>query len=711
MAISLIVPFHEGISYLEDCLASIRAQSLPDIETLLIADHTTEDLSALLEQYASTMIIKLYVPEEDRTGVAAARNLGIEYATGEYVYFLDSDDYLLENALSLLLTQMESGEYDVVNGVRDTTWHKRAGYLCEKQETGETLNLEPEKMEAILQSVSGRLFRRSFLEEHQIRFDESLTYYSDIPFMSMVMAHTRHVGLVRDSVYVKRFHNDPIHQPALDQRKDENRFMQYCEAYHKGLQVLTNKNVWVTALQHAFGAYLLQLYTKKFSMALAQSNSDFILASDVLRSFTSETWHTFSWEERRILKAIEDAKEKLTIRRSACYIVHHKFHVIAANQRQWYRILQKFCFQKMPMKENWIVFESFLGKNYSDSCKYIYQYLLEHEKDRYRYIWIINDKHTPIPGNPTKVKHNSLRYFYYLGRAKYWVNNMRQPVWMEKRPGNIMLQTWHGTPLKKLVFDMEDVHSALPTYKMDFYQQSRKWDYLISDNPFSTRVFQSAFLMDRDKIVECGYPRNDLLHAPDKEEKARGIRKRLGIPEEKKTILYAPTWRDDEYYAPGQYKFVLPLDLQRMREQLGSEYVILLRTHYFIADAIDTSHVSDFAINVSHYDDITELYLISDICITDYSSVFFDYANLRRPILFYTYDLEKYRDVLRGFYIDMERDVPGPLLFTQEEVTEAILNIDEVEEQYREQYDAFYDTYCSLDDGYAAKRIVEKVFH
>jgi len=132
--------------------------------------------------------------------------------------------------------------------------------------------------------------------------------------------------------------------------------------------------------------------------------------------------------------------------------------------------------------------------------------------------------------------------------------------------------------------------------------------------------------------------------------------------------------------------------------------------HYFIANNIDITGLEHFAYNLSHYDDIAELYLISDLLITDYSSVFFDYANLQRPILFYTYDLEKYRDTLRGFYIDMEKDVPGPLLKTTEEIVECIKNIDQVKEAYKEKYDRFVETFCAWDNGTASEQIVKHVF-
>jgi CDP-glycerol glycerophosphotransferase len=211
-------------------------------------------------------------------------------------------------------------------------------------------------------------------------------------------------------------------------------------------------------------------------------------------------------------------------------------------------------------------------------------------------------------------------------------------------------------------------------------------------------------------MLETGYPRNDIMHWDNKDEIAKEIREKLGIPKNKKTVLYAPTWRDDEYYTKGQYKFTLKLDLKLMKEQLGNDYVILLRTHYFIADSIDVTGLEDFAYNLSKYDDISELYLISDYLITDYSSVFFDYANLKRPMLFYTYDLEKYRDVLRGFYIDIEEELPGPLLFTTEEIIDAIKNMDELTDKYKEKYDLFYDKFCAWEDGQASDKVAKAVF-
>lgn len=111
----------------------------------------------------------------------------------------------------------------------------------------------------------------------------------------------------------------------------------------------------------------------------------------------------------------------------------------------------------------------------------------------------------------------------------------------------------------------------------------------------------------------------------------------------------------------------------------------------------------------SKYNDINDLYIASDMLITDYSSVFFDYANLRRPILFYTYDFEKYKNELRGFYINMEEDLPGPILYTTDEVIKSIKNIENVSKEFNGKYERFYDEFCILDDGQATKKTVEAV--
>jgi CDP-glycerol glycerophosphotransferase len=387
-----------------------------------------------------------------------------------------------------------------------------------------------------------------------------------------------------------------------------------------------------------------------------------------------------------------------------------KFLGILTNSHTLPRYFYYNFFTKKPVLEDTVLFESFFGKSYSDSPKYIYEYLREHYPNKYRFVWSVDSKKVKVPYGAKRVRRYSIAYMYYLARAKYQVFNVRQPLGYRKNEDAVFLECWHGTPLKRLVFDQEEVCGADPRYKSRFHKDVVNWDYLISPNPFSTEKFQSAFRATKEQIVTCGYPRNDILYTRNTPEEIAKIKRKLGLPEDKKVILYAPTWRDDDYQDHGKYNFKLRLDLDEMRKRLSDEYVIVLRMHYYIASNMDISAYEGFAFDESSYNDITELYLISDLLITDYSSVFFDYGNLKRPVLFFTYDLEKYRDMLRGFYLDIEKDVPGPLLYTSDEVIDAIAQIDRISEQYKERYDTFYERFCSVDDGHASERICTLVF-
>ena len=415
----------------------------------------------------------------------------------------------------------------------------------------------------------------------------------------------------------------------------------------------------------------------------------------------------YSFLEKREIKALQNNDIKKLKR----YI---KFRI---NLKKTKRILRKRWrfktfiyfrhYNRKPINKKQFIFESFLGKFYSDSPKYIYEYLYENFSDEFDFVWVINDKSVKIPGNPKKVKRFSLEYYKELARSKYWVVNGRQASRLHKRDSQVIISTWHGTPIKKLGLDIGNVYTRDPNIKKSYIKVAKEWDYLISPNHYTTEILKSAFGYE-GKILETGYPRNDILYNAT-ESDVKKIKEDLNLPHDKKIILYAPTWRDDEYYDAAQMHFELKLNLEQMQKAVGDEYILLVRTHYFVSDRLDLGPYKGFAYDVSKYDDIAELYLISDMLITDYSSVFFDFANLKRPILYYTYDLDKYENVLRGFYIDIHSEVPGPLLKTTDEVIDSIKNIDSIKEEYQEKYDAFYERFCSIEDGNASKRIIDEI--
>ena len=247
------------------------------------------------------------------------------------------------------------------------------------------------------------------------------------------------------------------------------------------------------------------------------------------------------------------------------------------------------------------------------------------------------------------------------------------------------VQTWHGTLLKRIGFDVENPQFISGTkYNEHLARDVAKWDLAISPNPFSTPHMRRAFRYDGE-ILESGYPRNDVLCSGDAPALAAAVRARLGLPAGKKVIMYAPTWRDNQYYASGRYRFDFRLDLQDAYRRLGDDYVFLVRGHHQMADDVPDDIRPGFMLNVTAYPDISELFLVTDALITDYSSMMCDFAATGKPMVFYTYDLEDYRDNLRGFNLDFEAEVPGPLLATSAEVVAALGDLDAVAGEYRGQ--------------------------
>ena len=363
----------------------------------------------------------------------------------------------------------------------------------------------------------------------------------------------------------------------------------------------------------------------------------------------------------------------------------------------------------LPVDEKLILFESGVGKQYGDSPRYIYEELVRRGSS-YKKVWVYNGKMHVKDRNTIKIKRLSPQYYYYLARAGYWVNNQNFPSYLKKRKGTTYIQTWHGTPLKKMLFDIDKIMGRDEGYVQRVHQATRNWDYLLSPSPYATKAFRSAFRYEGE-VLEAGYPRNDLFFRDDAMEQAGMIKQRLGIPSEKKVILYAPTFRDSQSGQANRFSFRLEMDLEDMQRRLGDEYVLLLRMHVVVSEKLDIPvQCRGFAKDVSRFPDIQELFLISDILITDYSSVMFDFVHTSRPILFFTYDLEDYRDHMRGFYLDFEREAPGPFCRETEDLAEAIVRIDDIEEEYRDKYEAFKDRYCGKEDGMAAKRVVDRIF-
>ncbi|MBW8484626.1 bifunctional glycosyltransferase/CDP-glycerol:glycerophosphate glycerophosphotransferase [Actinomadura parmotrematis] len=362
------------------------------------------------------------------------------------------------------------------------------------------------------------------------------------------------------------------------------------------------------------------------------------------------------------------------------------------------------AFRRQPLRDL-AVFESFRGRQYSDSPRAIYEEMVRRRPDL-EYVWITLDGRYQAPEGARTVLQGSRAHFEALAQARYLVGNDPMPEWLDKRAGQFYLQTWHGTPLKRIGYDIERPQfKNAQDYLRRFSADVAQWDALVSPNPFSSPIMRRAFRFDGE-LLESGYPRNDLPVRGDA-ERASAVRKLLGVPEGKRVVLYAPTWRDDQARAGG-YSMDLRFDLDAARAALSDDHVLLVRGHFNLGGGV-TGADGRFVVDVSRYPDIAELYLVSDIMITDYSSVMFDFAVTGRPQLFFTYDLERYRDQLRGFYFDLEAESPGPLVATSDELIAAIRDVDDLTPGYADRYRAFQAKFCAWDDGNAAARAVDRI--
>lgn len=360
----------------------------------------------------------------------------------------------------------------------------------------------------------------------------------------------------------------------------------------------------------------------------------------------------------------------------------------------------KKMIKKLPVRPNWVLFESHMGKQYSDSPKYIYEEMLKMGK-KYKYIWSYeNPELIEMPGPAIKVKKHSLRHFYYMNRSKYWVDNQGIAHLVKKKKEQTYVQTWHGTPLKRMGYDQKTLPTDWELSRLRL--QTDSWDYFVSPNPYSTEIFRRAFRYGGE-ILETGYPRNDVLIQQPKDiaKKTRGF---FNISQERRVILFAPTFRD---WDPNSFQKTLA-DILALSKKLDENTVVLLRLHYLLSDRISRLGLPSNIINASSYQDIQELFLISDVLITDYSSVMFDYALLKRPIILYTYDLVEYV-TRRGTYFDLESRAPGPVCQTIDEV---IAYLDEPKRlrDYDKALENFALQFGSIEDGKAARKVIDEVF-
>lgn len=336
------------------------------------------------------------------------------------------------------------------------------------------------------------------------------------------------------------------------------------------------------------------------------------------------------------------------------------------------------------------------GFKYNDSPRAIYEKMLELGiANQYHIVWALHDPmQYDIPGNCQRIRMDTLTYFITALKAKYWIScvNIERGLHFKKK-NTVYLNTWHGASINlcgNAVSNRKDFHFEHIDYFCICSEFER--DYVIRD-----------FNIRSEAVLPCGYPRNDELYAATSETVAE-YRKMLGIPENKKVIVYAPTWRDSND-GGASYQLAPPIDWKKWQEKLGDKYVVLLRTHPYTTKLMNVVF-DDFVRDFTAYPNVNHMLIVADVLISDYSSISLDYSILGKPLICFGYDYEDYVKA-RGFYFDMEKVFPGGVVRDEDTVIERLMNMDY--EAASSETRKFRDGHMELG-GNATLTCINKVF-
>lgn len=360
------------------------------------------------------------------------------------------------------------------------------------------------------------------------------------------------------------------------------------------------------------------------------------------------------------------------------------------------RFIGMFC----PIKNKQIIFASYGGKKFDDSPKVIYNAIC---KDKYfenwELIWaFVNpDDFSLIRGK--KVKIDTLTFFIKLLSSKVWISNsgMDRNLGLCKKD-TISIETWHGTPIKKIGADQQEGNSVAVRWNYTAYPCIR-----CAQSQYDLEIFERVMNAKKEEFLLCDLPRNDIL-ANYNQKDIQSICKKLNIPKGKKVLLYMPTYREYLIDKNNACYIAPPITLSKWEEKLSDKYILLFRAHYEVTKIMDLTE-NEFVKDVSNYPDVNDLYLISDILISDYSSAFFDYSILGRPMLCFAYDLEEYSKK-RGLYLNLEKELPCSIDRTEEMLINKIISLNY--EKCCKKTKKFHEKYTS-HAGNATNTIIERL--
>ncbi|MBV1849493.1 bifunctional glycosyltransferase/CDP-glycerol:glycerophosphate glycerophosphotransferase [Catellatospora tritici] len=715
--ISIVVPIYNVQPYLRECLDSILNQTFRDIEVIAVDDRSPDGCGAIIDEYAARdfRVRPLHLPEN--VGLGGARNAGLAVATGEYVWFVDSDDSLTEGSLAAVAQRLAATDPDVliVDYARTYWWGAQKRNMLHEllsdpdQPDVFRIAQRPELLQ-LFPCAWNKVVRREFLIAAELPFPSG--WYEDLPFTYPLLAHAERVSVLpRVCVLYRQRRSGSILGTTSDRHFEV--FAQYDLVFERLARAADGARIRPWVLGHAMNHCLVVLGNPR--RLNPDSRSRFFQESVLLRKrhLTGDDYilpPDASPARHRLLalgswlgyRSMRHAHGRLDQTRRKLGGAKRKLGGQARGLRRKLQYAYYSLQRRRPIDQRLAVYSAYWGRGVRCNPAAIYERARELTPE-VRGVWIVKaDRVADVPPGVDYVVENSWRYFRVLARARWFINNVNFPDFVVKRKGSVHLQTHHGTALKSMGID--EMRYALTARKMNFgklLKRVDRWDYSLAANTYSTEVWGRVYPSNYQSL-EYGYPRNDILSTATAEDAAK-VRAELGIRPDQKVVLYAPTHRD---YAKG---FDLQLDPLALAKALGPDGVVLMRAHYFYDRDASSVAAHPQVRDVSDHPSIEQLYLATDVLITDYSSVMFDFGVLDRPIVIYAPDWDVYR-ATRGTYFDLATEGPGPFCRSQDDLV-WLFEHDQVRSPEAElARAAFRRRFCHLDDGRAAERVVRHLF-
>ena len=719
--ISVVLPVFKVQGYLSQCLDSLLDQTFRDIEVIAVDDASPDRSAEILACYAARDERLRVISLPENVGLGQARNAGLDAATGDYVWFVDSDDWLAPGSLGAVARRLGETDADVlVVGFDRVHWDGRvqAGSAVETLAGApRTFTLEGwPRIVKVLHVAWNKIVRRDLLTKLDFRFEPG--WYEDVSFTFPVLAaagristlprvcvryRQRRTGAITRTVDDRHFEIFKHWEHAFElvdeftDRAGELRPALFGRMIWHYLMVIRNPDRVRPAARKAFFARMHEHYLRYVPAGGYPEPKGGQRVRHRLVGRGGYRAHQIWDLAGRFRTAVKSRLRRVRrLGRKAA----------RTGRRAVYRLYYLLQLAR-PVDRSLALFAAYWYRGVFCNPAAIAARATELVPG-IRTVWVVNrGRVAQLPPGTDHVVAGTLGYYRAVARARWLVNNVNWPQKIVKRRGATHVMTHHGTPLKMMGLDQVDHPGG--AMNTDFAAQMArvdKWDYSISANAHTTVAWERAY-PGRHETLEVGYPRNDRLAAATAGEVA-AVRAKLGFRPGERVVLYAPTHR--EWLPPGTQI----LDVEDLAEQLGPDTVLLVRAHYFHVppSTADSSarrgeaEPRNRVLDVSAYPVVEDLYLAADALITDYSSAMFDYAVLDRPVIIFAPDWPAYRE-LRGVYFDLMERPPGAVASSYAELIE-IMRSGRYAAACAERA-AFRERFCYLDDGGAAERVIRRV--